>query len=406
MKRFYRLVQTKIRLSYLLILGGFFGALAAAAQPGQAPDLAVLSGRIIALDPGHGGTADTDHFRIGPSGEREEWINLRVGLLLRDLLEAQGATVILTRESDLHVELADRAKLAMEAGAELFLSIHHNATADRRANFPIVYYHGSALENPASVRLAQYLGEAFADSLFLGRWRVQEGAGSFSVADTALLAFSSISYRGIPLSIVSDYTIFPSRGAMVLRGTYGIPAIIAEASFFSNAEEEARLKQAEYNQAEAQAYLWGITRFLSAGPPEPVLEKQAPLQIAPFRVFEQAERMKPEALDWQDNYQRALAILQSIDPLGPDGLRQLMWGELNTVGAGQAAAPPLSAANLAALDTAWGLFELSAKAFPDSYLARASHAGRARILQLQGKPEAAAAELRRLSAFYPLPSGG
>jgi len=37
-----------------------------------------VSGKIICLDPGHGGTAKTDSFREGPTGEREEWINLRV----------------------------------------------------------------------------------------------------------------------------------------------------------------------------------------------------------------------------------------------------------------------------------------------------------------------------------------
>jgi N-acetylmuramoyl-L-alanine amidase len=77
-------------------------------------------------------------------GEREEWINLRVALELKGLLEAKGARVILTRTTDVDVPLAARAKLARDVQADLLLSIHHNAAADRSANFPIIYYHGHA----------------------------------------------------------------------------------------------------------------------------------------------------------------------------------------------------------------------------------------------------------------------
>ena len=46
-----------------------------------------LNGKIISIDPGHGGSAATDSYRQGPTGEREEWIDLRVGLLLKEILE-------------------------------------------------------------------------------------------------------------------------------------------------------------------------------------------------------------------------------------------------------------------------------------------------------------------------------
>ena len=48
---------------------------------------ASLKGKIISIDPGHGGSAATDSYRQGPTGEREEWIDLRVGLLLKEILE-------------------------------------------------------------------------------------------------------------------------------------------------------------------------------------------------------------------------------------------------------------------------------------------------------------------------------
>ena len=86
-----------------------------------------VEGKVIVIDPGHGGTAATDSYRVGPDGEREEWIDLRVGLLLRDLLEERGAKVLMTRTEDVIVLLADRSKLAVDNNADLFVSIHHNS---------------------------------------------------------------------------------------------------------------------------------------------------------------------------------------------------------------------------------------------------------------------------------------
>ncbi|HZG26778.1 MAG TPA: N-acetylmuramoyl-L-alanine amidase, partial [Chitinophagaceae bacterium] len=189
-----------------------------------ASDTSSVRGRIICIDPGHGGTALTDHYRVGPSGEREEWINLRVGLLLRDLLEKNGATVVMTRTSDVQVPLADRAALAVSNKADLFVSIHHNATADSTVNFPIVYFHGSASENIAGVSIGKLLVSSLRKHFYKNK----------TIA-----------------SLASDFTVFPTGGASVLRGSYGIPGLLAEASFFTNAREESRLKQERHNADEA-----------------------------------------------------------------------------------------------------------------------------------------------------------
>src|SRR5687768_63396 len=128
-----------------------------------------LSGKRICIDPGHGGTAATDSFRVGLLGEREEWINLRVALLLKSMLEAKGAQVIMTRRADEKVELKKRAAFAISNKADLFVSIHHNATADRNVNFPIVYFHGAASENAASVQASTFLAHELRNQLFSGQ---------------------------------------------------------------------------------------------------------------------------------------------------------------------------------------------------------------------------------------------
>ncbi|MDZ7392896.1 MAG: N-acetylmuramoyl-L-alanine amidase [candidate division KSB1 bacterium] len=303
----------------------------------------ILTGKVICLDPGHGGTAASDTFRVGPTGEREEWINLRVALLLRRLLEARGAKVLMTRTEDADVPLTDRARCAIEGRADVFLSIHHNATADTSVNFPVVYFHGNASENQASVRLGQCLICALACALHSPQ---------------------------APLSLVSDHTIFPAAGTAVLRGTYGIPGVIAEASFFTNPAEEERLKQAAYNRREAEAYVRGLERFFREEV-LPILPKGSKVQVDTFRVFQEAARMSPVAQLWHEDVLRArrLSVKEDLD----------------------------------SLRLAYELYTRSARSFPDSYLARECHLGRARLLSLLGMArESQMAELRAHEHYVPI----
>src|SRR5207248_261590 len=97
-------------------------ALPAAAEP-QAP-------LVVVLDPGHGGRWPHDGAH-GRRGLHEKVIALQVAQKTKELLEQQGATVILTRDADEDVPLADRVRIANEAGADVFLSIHCNAMETR-----------------------------------------------------------------------------------------------------------------------------------------------------------------------------------------------------------------------------------------------------------------------------------
>lgn len=248
-----------------------------------------LQGKVICIDPGHGDTADSDVYRVGPTGEREEWINLRVGLYLKKLLEDAGAQVVMTRTEDVFVVLKDRAQLALDHQADLFLSIHHNATADTSVSFPVIYFHGHAQENRASVDMARYMAKSLLHKLYEPR------------------------QNSTPVSIVSDYTIFPQAGAAVLRHSYGIPALIVEASFFSNPAEERRLKDTTYNIEEAHAYLEAIHSFFSK--PIDVIYPKYSIQSAlmPLNVLQEADRMDGEAKRWKRYYREAERIIGDQD---------------------------------------------------------------------------------------------
>ncbi len=96
---------------------------------------------VLCLDPGHGGSqAGTQ----SPKGIYEKDLNLSLALKLANKLRANGIKVILTRETDIDLSLADRVKAAQ--GADLFISLHHNALPDGRdlrleRGLSVHYYH-------------------------------------------------------------------------------------------------------------------------------------------------------------------------------------------------------------------------------------------------------------------------
>lgn len=301
-----------------------------------------LTGKSIVLDPGHGGSAKTDSYRQGPTGEREEWIDLRVGIILKKLLEEKGAKVLLTRTEDVTFPLAERSKMAVDNKADLFISIHHNATADPAVNFPIIYYHGLASDNPASVDFSKHLAKNLAKYMYKTK---------------------------TPVSIVSDFTIFSAQGASVLRGSYGIPGVLAEASFFTNPEEENRLKQEEHNRGEAVAFAEAIEAFFSK-PVAAITPKDMSKFPPQFLTLQEAERMSPVARRWRQDFEEAKALMKKKDT--------------------------------ASIQKAYDLFSQSAKSFPDSPVARDCHKYRAQLLHKLGRTEEALKEEIRVKEFYPI----
>jgi len=314
-----------------------FAALAACAGPrAERP----LAGRVVCVDPGHGGTAATDDYRVGPGGEREEWVDLRVAKLLREELERRGARVLITRTKDAAVDLARRAAIAVEGRADLFLSVHHNAAADPAVDFPVVYFHGNASENQAGVALGRAVASRLDQALFGG--------------------------HGTP-ALVSDFAIFPGTGAAVLRLTYGIPGVISEASFFTDPDEERRLRQKDYDRREAQALALAVQDFL-AQPVPPIDDVGSRVDLPSFPVFQEAERMKPEARRWRAAFDEARELMARGDP--------------------------------ESLGQAYDRLMFSVRAFPDSPIAGECHRLRAEILALQGHPLEAETERRRSVEHY------
>ena len=207
-----------------------------------------LEGIKICLDPGHGGQAHLLNYKRGPTGFREAAANLRVALHLRDFLKEAGAIVFMTRTDDSFVSITDRSKLANKNAVDFFISLHHNWFSDPETNYTSTWYHQDADDSRASLDLARYVQQSVADALRLPQFT--------------------------PTGLYSDRLVIPS-GFGVLRQTKR-PAILVEASFYSNPEEEQRLKKETYNKREAYGYFIGIARYVAAGFPKGVLVTPSP----------------------------------------------------------------------------------------------------------------------------------
>lgn len=220
-----------------------------------------LSEVTVVLDPGHGGRGDREGWKCGPTGLREAEVNLRVALFLRDFLTAAGANAVLTRTTDVYldpdekVDLQKRVAIANQHRADLFLSIHHNGSdTSPEANYTSVFYHGTPDDNPASLSAARHLLTGLNDAL-----RLEQHLGC---------------------ALVSDCAIYAQGGFAVLRAAQ-VPAVLTEASFHSNPQEEQRLRERLYNRREAYGLFLGLARWAQAGLPRVQLIKPADGVVAP-----------------------------------------------------------------------------------------------------------------------------
>ena len=175
-------------------------------------------------------------------------MNLHVALYLREFLKEAGAIVFMTRTDDSFVSITDRSKLANKNAVDFFISLHHNFFSNPETNYTSTWYHQDADDSRASLDLARYVQQSVADALRLPQFT--------------------------PTGLYSDRLVIPS-GFGVLRQTKR-PAILVEASFYSNPEEEGRLKKESYNKREAYGYFLGIARYVAAGFPKGILLTPAP----------------------------------------------------------------------------------------------------------------------------------
>ncbi|WP_339213045.1 N-acetylmuramoyl-L-alanine amidase [Solibacillus sp. FSL W8-0372] len=118
-----------------------------------------LKGVTIVLDAGHGGN---DRGTTGARGTDEKDINIMTTELLRSKLQAAGANVVMTRESDVFVDLRKRVAVSHQTNADAFISIHYDAIEDSSVNGFTTYY-----TNSYQQELAEYVHAGLASKVDL-----------------------------------------------------------------------------------------------------------------------------------------------------------------------------------------------------------------------------------------------
>lgn len=184
----------------------------------------VLKNRIIVLDPGHGGS---DPGAVAWN-VKEKDLNLQVSKILKEMLQKAGATVYMTRTDDKYVGLYTRADIANNLNADLFVSIHHNASSNSGARGVMTLYY------PTSKNNNKMTGQKFAQI-------VQKNL------------VNDLNAR--------DWGIISRPNLVVTRETR-MPAVLAELGFMTNKSELERLVTYEFQYQAAKSLFKSITEAL------------------------------------------------------------------------------------------------------------------------------------------------
>ncbi|HET9050473.1 MAG TPA: N-acetylmuramoyl-L-alanine amidase, partial [Candidatus Dormibacteraeota bacterium] len=153
------------RLLHVIACAPVAAILAASIAPSvharAATAAATLRPFLVALDAGHGGSPDNanpgkayDSGAVAANGLEEKDLALDEVMRVKRMLEAQGAQVLLTRSTDVFMDITPRMQAALDAGADLFVSIHFNGYADTSAAGSLVLYPKDFCQ-PFAARLAE-----------------------------------------------------------------------------------------------------------------------------------------------------------------------------------------------------------------------------------------------------------
>jgi len=193
-----------------------------------------LSGKIIYLDPGHGGPDGG----AGDEDALEKEIALKISLKLRDFLQEQGALVLMTRETDKDLagsdvrgysrrkveDLKKRLELINKSDADLYISIHLNSIPSPRWSGAQTFYSPHLIENK---RIAKFIQDELIKNL----------------GNT-------------------------DRQAKMLQNVYIVknskkPGALVEVGFLSNAQERENLKSNQYQEKVSASIYNGIMRYFT-----------------------------------------------------------------------------------------------------------------------------------------------
>jgi N-acetylmuramoyl-L-alanine amidase len=244
---------------------------------------AVLAKRRIIIDPGHGGH---DPGAVGYKGLYEKDVVLDIALKLKKLLLSDPLNeVFLTRETDVFIPLEERTVIANKKNADLFVSIHANASPKRKTRGIETYLLNwtndveamrvAARENAISLKKMKEMQKKMDILEIIKSDLVRENKRDESIKLAHYIQKSMVSTLNngnnnkeiLDLGVKQAlfYVLFGAR----------MPSVLVEVSFISNPEEEKLLSQESYRIQIAKAIAEGLNKFSTSIPSIPAVQKVA-----------------------------------------------------------------------------------------------------------------------------------
>lgn len=207
------------------VLSRNMGTIESMAVPGE--------NKIVVIDAGHGGS---DPGKIGVNNALEKDINLSIALKVKDILEKDGITVVLTRENEdglyqesdtnkKHSDMQKRCQIIADSKCAIAVSIHQNSYHEEAVSGPQVFYYATSTQGQ---QLATIIQNELIEQLAPEKKRTAKANDSYYLLKKAVC-----------------------------------PIVIVECGFLSNWNEATLLVTEEYQQKVAQAVADGIEKHLS-----------------------------------------------------------------------------------------------------------------------------------------------
>ncbi|QSH41782.1 N-acetylmuramoyl-L-alanine amidase [Lentisphaerota bacterium ZTH] len=196
--------------------------------------------RTIMIDPGHGGKDD------GGKGTytKEKYMTLQIGRRVGKMLQQKGYRVVITRNSDRYLTLAQRTELARKYKADLFISIHTNIAANKAVDGIETFClapAGTASTSSSKAVWTKYSGNCYDKNNMNIAYQVQ----------SALIRRTKADDRGV------------KRSRFFVVKNAPCPAILIECGFLSNRLEEKKLRSSWYQNLLAKSIVEGVLRYNS-----------------------------------------------------------------------------------------------------------------------------------------------
>jgi N-acetylmuramoyl-L-alanine amidase len=225
---------------------------------------------VIAVDAGHGGQ---DPGAIGHRGTREKDVTLAIARALAERINGEpGMRAVLTRNSDVFLELRERIRRARAVKADMFISVHADSIVDRSISGASVYV---LSEKGATSEAARWLADRENAADLMGGVKLDDKDNTLAsvlldLSQSANIDASMTAAEGVLSSLDGVGQVRKSQvqqAAFVVLKNPDIPSMLVETAYISNPSEEMKLRTPRQQGKLADAIFVGVRSYFERNPP-------------------------------------------------------------------------------------------------------------------------------------------